>query len=490
MFPIVAESAGADAFLSLTKGQLDARPGKRRVWNSAARLAPPSGRRVSGNMGTHINSQAARTGGKYAHRAGDRGRVPPQARREFRAGEDLLDWMRSQFQACGDTFQASLYGSKLYATRDPEHAYHALVERWQNYVKGQNIERVALLLGDGLMVSEGELWKRQRRMLQPQFSHKALGPLVPLISDVNLRLLLRWELTASRREPVNVTRDVSSMALEVVLRFILGDDYEQVGPKFDILNKEPARNMAFARSFRMLGKDLLQVIERRRNDPAASSGALAPIMQARDPLNGQPMRDRQLIDEILTLIVAGHETTASTLNWTWYLLSQHSQIEQKLWNELDGLPAIAEMEDLARFVYARQIIEEVMRLYPAGWLLTRRALNDDWLGEYFVPANMEVYIPIYFIQRHPDLWDEPDRFDPDRFRPENPKPPHRLATMPFSAGPRNCIGQLFARIEMQIHLATIAKRLRLRYEPTRPVQMEPGVNLRSKYDFIMYPEAR
>jgi cytochrome P450 len=441
-------------------------------------------------MGMHINSPAARRGGKDANRAGDRGRVPPHARREFRAGEDLLDWMGGQFRACGDIFQTSLYGIKLYATRDAGHAYHTLVERWQNYVKGQNIERVALLLGDGLMVSEGELWKRQRRMMQPQFNHKALGPLVKLISDVNLRLLSRWELTARRNEPVNVTRDVSSMALEVVLRFILGEDYEQVGPKFDLLNKEPARNMAFARSFRMLGKDILQVIERRRNDPAAYSGALAPMMQARDPLSGKAMGDQQLIDEILTLIVAGHETTASTLNWTWYLLSQHRQIEQKLWNELDGLPAAAELEDLARFVYTRQIIEEVMRLYPAGWLLTRRALNDDWLGEYFLPAKMEVYIPIYFIQRHPDLWNDPDRFDPDRFRPENPKPRHRLATMPFSAGPRNCIGQLFARIEMQIHLATIARRLRLRYEPTRPVEMEPGVNLRSKYDFIMYPEAR
>ena len=131
-----------------------------------------------------------------------------------------------------------------------------------------------------------------------------------------------------------------------------------------------------------------------------------------------------------------------------------------------------------------------MRLYPAGWLLTRKALRNDRLGEYFVPAGTEIYVPPYFIQRHPDLWEEPDRFNPDRFRPDNSKRRHRLATIPFSAGPRNCIGEHFARMEMQLHLMTIARSLRLRYIPSRPVELEADVNLRSRYDFIMYPEAK
>jgi cytochrome P450 len=131
-----------------------------------------------------------------------------------------------------------------------------------------------------------------------------------------------------------------------------------------------------------------------------------------------------------------------------------------------------------------------MRLYPAGWLVTRKALRNDRLGEYFVPAGTEIYVPPYFIQRHPDLWEEPDRFNPDRFRPDNSRHRHRLATIPFSAGPRNCIGEHFARIEMQIHLMTIARYLRMRYIPSRPIELEAGVNLRSKYDFIMYPEAK
>jgi cytochrome P450 len=148
------------------------------------------------------------------------------------------------------------------------------------------------------------------------------------------------------------------------------------------------------------------------------------------------------------------------------------------------------MGDLSRFCYSRQIIDEVMRLYPAGWLVTRKALRDDWLGEYFVPAGTEIYIAPYFIQRHAELWEEPDRFNPDRFRADNPKHRHRLATIPFSAGPRNCVGEHFARLEMQIHLMTIARSLRLQYTSSRPIEIEAGVNLRSKYDFIMYPTMR
>jgi cytochrome P450 len=248
--------------------------------------------------------------------------------------------------------------------------------------------------------------------------------------------------------------------------------------------------MEFACSFRALGKIILQVIERRRKDNATSTDALGMLMQARDPQSGQLMQDSQLIDEVLTLIVAGHETTASTLNWAWYLISQHPEVEQRLSNELNTLTTCSEFGDLSRFLYTRQIIDETMRLYPAGWLVTRKALRDDRLGEYFVPAGTEIYVPPYFIQRHPDLWEEPDRFNPDRFRPDNSRHRHRLATIPFSAGPRNCIGEHFARIEMQIHLMTIARYLRLRYIPSKPIELEAGVNLRSKYDFIMYPEAK
>ncbi len=420
----------------------------------------------------------------------ERGRIPPGPQEKYKISDDLLEWMSLQFGIFGDIYKASVYETRVYAIRDVEFAHHVLVENWQNYAKGQAIRRVALLLGNGLMVSKGELWKRQRRIIQPTFSHESIGRSTQLITAVNTELAGKWQLAARRNASVNVTRDVSRMALEVVLRFVLGDDYEQVGSHFDIVSQEPARNMEFACSFRGLGKIILQVIDRRRKDTATSTDALGMLMQARDAQSGQFMQDGQLVDEILTLIVAGHETTASTLNWAWYLISQHPEVEQGLSDELDTLTTGFEFGDLPRFLYTRKIIDETMRLYPAGWVVTRKALGDDRLGEYFVPAGTEIYIAPYFIQRHPDLWEEPDRFNPDRFRPENSKHRHRLATIPFSAGPRNCIGEHFARMEMQIHLMTIARCLRLRYIPSRPIELEAGVNLRSKYDFIMYPQAK
>lgn len=420
----------------------------------------------------------------------EHGRIPLGPQEKYSPTDDLLEWMGRQFEAFGDIYKASVYETSVYAIRNIEFAHHVLVENWQNYVKGQAIRRVALLLGNGLMVSKGNLWKRQRRMIQPAFTHDSIGRSTKLITAVNTRLLRKWQLAAQRSESINVTRDVSSMALEIVLRFILGDDYEQVGFHFDLLSQEPARNMEFAVSFRALGKVILQVIERRRKDTTVSGDTLGLLVLARDPESGRLMEDRQLVDEVLTMIVAGHETTASTLNWVWYLISQHPDVEQKLSNELETLPSCFDSIDLSRFVYTRQIIDEAMRLYPAGWLLTRKALRDDRLGEYFVPAGTEIYVPPYFIQRHPDLWEEPDRFNPDRFLPDNARRRHRLATIPFSIGPRNCIGEHFARLEMQLHLMTIGRSLRLRYIPSRPLELEASINLRSKYDFMMYPEAK
>jgi enediyne biosynthesis protein E7 len=415
--------------------------------------------------------------------------IPQGPQESYKPSDDLLHWMQVQFEKFGDIYKATIYGTGVYAIRDVESAHHVLVENWQNYVKGLTNGRVALLLGNGLMVSEGELWKRQRRMIQPTFSHESIKALVELMLAVNSRLLRKWQGAAKNNEPVNVTRDVSAMALEIVLRFIFGKDYESIAPHFDLLSQEQTRDIAFARSFRALTKVALNVVEQRRKFPEPTTDALRTLMLAREPQSGQRMQDHQLIDEILTLIVAGHETTASTLNWVWYLVSQHPAVEEKLSNEVDQT-TFSEFNDLQHFCYTRQVIDETMRLYPAGWLLTRKSLSDDRLGKYFVPAGTEIYVSPYFIQRHPDVWKEPNRFDPDRFQPDSSKCRHRLATIPFSAGPRNCIGANFARVEMQVHVLTIAKHLRLRHIPSGPVEVEAGVNLRSRRDFIMFPESK
>ena len=421
-----------------------------------------------------------------------RGRIPPGPAEKYCVTQGLSSWMGDQFERFGDIYKASIYGISVYVVRDPRYAQHVLRDNWQNYSKGQAIKRVALLLGNGLMVSEGELWKTQRRMIQPAFHRKTIGALTEVIRTSNVALLRRWEQAAHKKVSVNVTRDVSFVALEVVLISLFGVDYERIAPHFNILTEESARNLEFAQAFRSLGKIVLQLVAQRRKDEIASNDILGMLIEARDQKTGQAVPDRQLVNEIKTLIVAGHETTASTLNWTWYLLSQHPEVEEKLSSELNNLlgSQIPGLDDLPKFAYTRQVIDEALRLYPAGWLLTRRALKDDHLGDYFVPAGTEIYISPYFIHRHPNLWENPDRFDPDRFGPDHSHERHPLAMLPFSAGPRNCIGELFARVEMQIHLMTIAKQLRLRFVEKNPPELDFGVNLRSKHDFMMNPEIR
>jgi cytochrome P450 len=420
------------------------------------------------------------------------GLIPPGPAEAYSPTEDLLNWMHGHFKRYGNIYKASVYGTSAYVISAPEYAQHILRTNWQNYTKGQEFKRVALLLGNGLVVSEGEFWKKQRRMVQPAFHNNAIGALTGVISAVNVALLERWELAARNNDSVNVTRDVSLVALEVVLTAIFGRDYGQVAPHFNILSDESARDLQFAQAFRALGKIVVQVAARRRNENMVATDILGMLMAARDRDSGEAMPDHQLVNEIMTLIVAGHETTAGTLNWAWYLLSQHPQVEQRLSRELGNLLAgdVPDLDDLPKFTYTRRVIDEALRLYPAVWLISRRALQDDRLGDYFVPAGTELYISPYFIQRHPDLWEAPDRFDPDRFDPAHSQDRHPLALLAFSAGPRNCIGEFLSRLEMQIHLMTIAKRLRLRYVEKAPPELEAGVNLRSKHDFIMFPEIK
>jgi cytochrome P450 len=393
------------------------------------------------------------------------GKLPPAAAPfDGDNQNELLAWMQENHRRFGGIFQGMAYGTTVYVVREAQYVEHIFRRNWQNYTKGRAIKRIALLLGSGLMVSEGELWKRQRRMLQPAFHDKMIANLADTITQANLALLERWEHAAKHNASVNATYDISLVILEIVLKAIFGDDYPEVASQFIILSDEPGRTLQFAQMFRALGSLILRVAAKRKD---GAVDMLGMMMQARDRDTGRGMSDSQLINEINTLIVAGHETTANTLNWIWWLLSQHPEVEAKLGDQS----------------YRHRIIEEALRLYPAGWLLTRRARHDDKLGDYFVPARTEIYVSPYIMQRQPDIWPNPDRFDPDRFsQPDHPP----LALLPFSVGPRNCIGEGLARLEMDIHLATIGSKLRLRYLGDAPV-LDLGVNLRSKYDFTMLP---
>jgi len=204
------------------------------------------------------------------------------------------------------------------------------------------------------------------------------------------------------------------------------------------------------------------------------------------------MADKELIDELTTLIVAGHETTAASLTWIWYLLSQHPEFESRLHAEIDAaprhaLPSLAQMEELP---YARNIVDEALRLYPPAWMISRRAIGPDVLSGCALPAGADLLMSAYFLHRNPSIWREPDAFRPERFDAAHEAERPRFAYMPFGAGPRHCIGETFAIYEMLMHLYKVARRFRLRYVPDGPIKLEAQVNLRPLFPLYMSLEAR
>ena len=416
-----------------------------------------------------------------------RGRLPPGPTHAFDPQQGLLLWMIEHFRTYGDIYQACIYGRNVFVVSNPQYLQHILRKNWQNYNKNTiNIKRVRMLLGNGLMASDGDLWKTQRRLIQPCFQQHVMAGLTKTIVDANTALLANWEQAASSRHSVNITHDINLMVLETVLISIFGEDYGSVATDFLVLAENAGRDLELVQTLNPLRDVVSRVMARRRAQDRKGADFLGMFMAARDRDTGQPMSDNQLISEIFTLIVAGFETTSITLSWGWYLLSKHPHVFAKLAAE-SSAERRADFLDDAAYPYTRQVIEEVLRLYPAGWLIARRALADDQVGEYFIPAGTEIYISPYIIQRSPALWQEPERFDPDRFHPDNAKLRDNLAYLPFAAGTRNCIGEDLARYEMLIHLVTIARRIQFRYESDETPELDPGINLRAKQDFVMFP---
>jgi cytochrome P450 len=214
------------------------------------------------------------------------------------------------------------------------------------------------------------------------------------------------------------------------------------------------------------------VINERRQQNTEQGDLLAMLLEARDEETGEGMSDKQVHDEMMTFLLGGHETTANTLNWTWYLLSQNPEAEQRLHAELDSVLGgqIPTVEHLSQLPYARMLIEEVMRLYPAAWGFLRHAANADEIGGYHIPANSLVWMSPYVTHRHPDFWENPEAFDPERFTPERSASRPRFAYFPFGGGPHLCIGNAFAMMEAQLLLATIAQRYRPRLLPGHEVK--------------------
>jgi enediyne biosynthesis protein E7 len=412
---------------------------------------------------------------------------------------DSLERMIELFARHGDVYRVFVKsrGAYTYVIHHPDDVKHVLVSNHRNYTKGGSIDRIKLLLGNGIMTSEGELWTRQRYMMQPLFHRRVIAKFAHVIDEVNERFIARWEVACRSGEPINLTDEMSELTLEIVLRSILGRDLDHLTQRmgvnpFEVLTKEPARNLDFVIKFRSLTKLLVGLIAGRRSETSARADFLGMLMSARDKETGQGMNEGQLINEVMTLIVAGHETTASGLNWTWYLLSQHPEVAARLYAEIDAAPVTAapSLTQMESLDYTQQVINETLRLYPPGWLLFRHTIDGDSLGGYPVPPNTDVLLPLYLTHRHPKFWKHPEGFSPERFAAGNDADRPRYAYVPFAAGPRHCIGESLALYEMLMHVYKVARHYRFTYVADKPIELEAGINLRSRYPLHMRVERR
>jgi len=380
----------------------------------------------------------------------------------------------------------------------PDYLKHVLLANAGNYHKGVGFERVKLLLGNGIIVSDGAFWRRQRRMIQPAFHKSHLEHLSGNMLRCNQRLYAQWDASATSGEPVNLSRAVNDLSLQIILQSLFSEDIaamtRQHGANpFGFLVDNSARDMQVVLKFRASSSLVVDLIKQRRSQSRFPADFLSAFMNATDKDSGLHMTDQEVVDEVMTVIVAGYETSASTLTWLWYLLSQNPMAETLLHQEVDALlPAgVPDFETAQKLHYARQIIEETIRLYPPVWLFTRKALAADEIGRYAVPAGADIFISPYYLHRNSQYWgDDADLFKPERFTPEASKNRHRFAYIPFSAGPRRCIGDIFGIIEMQMHLGVMAKKFRLRLVPNQVVKLDPAVNLRSKNDLFVFIERR
>ncbi|MCB1845064.1 MAG: cytochrome P450, partial [Halioglobus sp.] len=344
---------------------------------------------------------------------------------------------------------------------DPAAVRTLLVRHHQKYRKGPGFERVEMLLGNGLIVSDGDVWRRSRTMIQPAFSRQNVHQLTNLMIDCTRQKARAWRRAVANGETLNVTREMNDFALVLILRAIFGDDYETrilnggENP-FTFLSKDTSPDLSVVIKLRKLRELLLEIIDSRRTRKTGSNfDFLAKYMLAVDK-QGQPFSDRELLDELMTLIVAGYETSAGTLNWAWYLLAHHPEVMEKLRAEAEtyGSEMSRASEDpaLEGMTWTQQVLDETLRLYPPVWLFSRSALEDDALDGYVIPRDADIYLSPFIMQRTAEFWANPETFSPERFGRDGPYTKGDRPYIPFSLGPRRCLGEYFSFLEMKIHL--------------------------------------
>ncbi len=425
---------------------------------------------------------------------------------EFRKGPNLF--FERVAREYGDVAYFRLGTQHTYLVSDPELIRDILVTNQRHFVKSHALHRLKVLLGDGLLTSDGEFHLRQRRMTQRAFHRERLAGYAEATTRLAVRARERWR----DGQTVDLSREMMRLTLAIVGETLFSADVEgeadEIGaaladimaqfhtlliPGSQYLGWLPFGDARiFRRAMERLNRTVYAMIDAHRAGGADQGDLLSMLLLATDEETGGRMSDRQVRDEAMTLMLAGHETTANALTWTLYLLSQNPECERRLHEEVDaaleGRPA--GFEDLPKLSYAEMVLAEAMRLYPPAWSIGRLSEREYRLGEWTAPGGSVLAMSQWAVHRDPRLWPEPERFVPERFAPEERGKRAKFAYFPFGGGTRQCIGERFAWMEGTLVLATIAQKWRARLVEGHKVETEARVTLRPRYGMMMRLEAR
>ncbi|HEY1954258.1 MAG TPA: cytochrome P450 [Polyangiaceae bacterium] len=419
----------------------------------------------------------------------------------FGALREPLELFMSATREHGDVVGFHMLHLDYVLLTNPDAIRHVLVENPKNYEKSRNYAGLKVILGQGLVTSEGEVWRRQRKLAQPAFHRERIASFVRAMDDCTSDMLARWD-----RESIGQTIDVHAEMMRLTFRVVgrallsreLDGDAKAIGHALSIglrwandyaealvpipLSVPTFKNIQMKREMKKFDALIYGMIaERRASGP--KDDLLSMLLDARDEETGEPMSDKLLRDELITMVSAGHETTANALSFALYMLSKHPEWARRVRDEADavlGDRAHVGIDDVKKLATAQMVVEETMRLYPPVWTFERRALEADRVGEWEIPKDATVGISPYVLHRSPAIWPNPEAFDPTRFSAREKEARHKHAYLPFGGGPRTCIGNVFAMAEATLVLARIVQRVRLELLPGFAIALDPVVTLRPK----------
>ncbi|WP_017317765.1 cytochrome P450 [Mastigocladopsis repens] len=413
----------------------------------------------------------------------------------------------------GDVVHLGAIGSQqLYLLTNPDDLKYIFVDNNKNYTKGTNFkgQEVAITFGNGLVHSEGELARRQRRLMQPAFHRERIGLLITDMTKIIAQMLERWR-GIEENTPLDIPEQMLDLTQKIVIKALLGvegsretTEIIQAWNTVFVYNSERTwalikmpvnlptpKNLRFKQAIRTVETNIYRIIRERKQSGSDVDDMLAMMLNARDEL-GETMSEQQLRDEMVTMFAAGFETSGTSLSWIWYLLSQHPKVEQKLHEELDTVLGgrTPTFEDLPNLKYTKMIVEEGMRVYPVAWLNSRSNIDDDEIAGYHIPSRSLLMLCPYITHRHPSFWENPEEFEPEHFSPERSANRPRYAYFPFGGGRRQCLGDIFALTEIQLVVAMVAQHFRLKLVPGHPVELKPLLTLQARYGLSMTLERR